>query len=224
MEKIKPYLNGIIMFILVIGIGFGVYYLVKLSKQSEQSSPEENISYSQDVPSQPEFNQEYKNEDHHLSLKYHQAWKTKDLGGEKNVTTPLVRENIIFLYDPIDPDKEDEVGASLKLLRFVLEPEKKIESADDWYDYVKEKVDDFIADKELTEEIGYKLISLEKHNDINGYWVIQEDYKRKDNLRGRDFYIYAEDLYQFVCKSNQDNFDFYSSYFEEIVNSFTINK
>lgn len=217
----------LLIIVIIVGLGAGGYILMKKNKKNtpvtnEVSIPPEAI----DVTSSPitDTNQTFTNSDHGLSFKYPASWKTEDLGGEKNVTEPLVRENIFFIYDPIDSNKPDqkEAKATLKALRFVVEPDVKISSEDDWYQYIKGKVDNFIANKTLVDETGYQLISLEKVDEVNGRYTVYEDYTLENDVRGRDYYIYAKDLYQFIFEAKTIYFDKYTSMLEQIVGSFNV--
>lgn len=229
----KPYMYFLI--IILIGLGIGGYYLINKNKDKNTASnanatpslvstvaPTDAIT----VTSSPSTNvdQTFTNPDHKISFQYPGSWKIEDLGGEKNVTEPLTRENIFFAYDPIDPNKLDQkqAKATLKLLRFVLEPGTNINSLDDWYQYVKGKIDSFASNQTLIDETGYNLISLEKVNDINGHFAVRENYALKDSVKGSDYYIYANDLYQFVFEAKEIYYDKYQSMLEQIINSFNI--
>lgn len=219
----KPYMIVVII-ILIIGLGIGVYFLIKKSGKKEpvqQNTPALQSGSQENIPKESELTQEFKNDDLKLSLKYPKNWQTKDLGGDKNVKEPLVRENIFFAYDPVN-SQSDSSQANLKVLRFVPEPDKKINSQDDWYNYIKGKVDDYISNAEVVGETGYKFISLDKVEDINGHYTVREDYNLKDNVRGRDYYIYAQDIYQFIFECVENNFNSYSPIFEQIVKSFSV--
>lgn len=218
----KDYLKIIIVLLLVVIVGFAAYYFMKNKKISTNLS---TIKYEPKTPTQLDADKEYKNNSYNLTLKYPSNWQSSDLGGQKNVTEPLTAENIIYLYDPILPNNDKNLGASVKVFRFVKEENNNIKSADDWLNYIKEKVDNFIADKEFTDKINYKLISLQKIDEVNGHWVVREDYTRESNIRGRDFYIYiGNDFYQLISKCEQKSYDKYSTIFDKIEQSFSVAK
>ena len=218
----------VIIIVLIIGLGIGGYFWMKAGKKNSETenvkTPELQETTASNNPqgdsSKVDFSEVFKNDDLKISLKYPKGWKTKDLGGDKNVTEPLVRENVLFVYDPVDPTSE-QAKASLKFLRFVLENGIKINSGDDWYNYVKDKVNKFTEQTDLVSEVGYKLISLEKVKDINGHFAVREDYTLKDNVRGRDYYIYATDIYQYVFETLESNFNYYQPIFDTIAQSFS---
>jgi hypothetical protein len=228
----KPYVY--ILIIVLIGLGIGGYYFFNKSKNNAATgtlvtpvlAPTEAPADAITVTSSPNVNvdQTFSNSDYKIIFQYPGSWKNEDLGGEKNVTEPLTRENVFFIYDPIDSSKSDQkqAKATLKLLRFVLESNVSINSADDWYNYIKEKVDNFVGNKTLIDETGYNLISLDKVNDINGNYTVRENYTLKDNVKGSDYYIYAKDLYQFVFEAKEIYFDKYQTMLDQIVNSFNI--
>jgi len=219
----KPYVV-IIIVVLVIALGVGGYFWMKKNNSkntstSEKPALEKNGSSALDS-SPTDLSQEFLSASHGVSFKYPSLWKSKDIDGDKNVTSPLTRENIAYLYEPVS--SSDKALSTMELLRFVIEPNETIKSVDDWYNYIKAKVDKFVGQKDLTDEVGYNLISLEKVDDINGKWTVREDYTLKDNVRGRDYYIYTGDIYQFVFEVNQSDFTSYEQLFKNIAYSFNI--
>lgn len=167
---------------------------------------------------------DFSNPDHNITLKYPDNWQEKDLGGAKNITEPLTRENIAYFYVSISQLGDDPTSSlvNVKLLRFSLgDDANNIQTSDDWYNYIKKKVDDFIANKTLS--ANYQFTSLESGQKIDGKWIVEENYTENNLLRGKDYYIFNDrDMYQFVTKAPIEYFDAYFPQIETIVNSFSI--
>lgn len=165
---------------------------------------------------------EFINSDHKITLNYPENWQEKDLGSEKNITEALKRENIAFFYLPGTQVSSNDFTTSLvsvKLLRFVLAPDTKINSQGDWYNYIDKLVKEYQNNPVLSSD--YQLLSLDKGEKIDNKYVIVENYLEQNSSRGKDYYIYADgELYQFVTKSPKDYFDKFSPYIEKIVTSF----
>ncbi|OGD67094.1 hypothetical protein A3F08_00855 [Candidatus Berkelbacteria bacterium RIFCSPHIGHO2_12_FULL_36_9] len=219
MKAIQPTFVKLIIAVIILA-GLGIYFYYYQNGVNKSITSDDSVKFVELTPDVKNEEIEFKDDNYELSFKYPETWLEKDLEGEKNVTAPLTSETIGYLYD--SANKKDEIGASIKLLRFVLEENKTINSSDEWFNYIMDKVNTFTAQTDLVKDLGYELISLEKVADINGRWVIREDYKRKNNIRGRDYYIYAGDLYQFVFKSLDSSFGQYSSIFDNIAKSFII--
>jgi len=210
----KSLFSKILIFILIIVLAGVAYYYFKKSKTNNVE-----VKYVQPTAINESVDTTFKNDTYKISFMYPGVWKSQDLGGDKNITEPLIAENITYFIDPSRDDSK--IGASLKVLKYVLEPDKKIKTSDDWYKYIKARSDQFATQKDLIDEIGYKLISLDKLSDINGHFVVRENYTRKDNVRGQDFYVYAGNLYQFIFKCNTDTYDIYSPIFDKVIKSFS---
>ena len=148
-------------------------------------------------------------------------WNKNDIT-ISDITAPLTRQELADIYEP--SKTQGSISASGKLLRFVMEDKSIIKSQDDWYDYIKEKIDALVADEDMIKETNYKFISLEKIDDIDGHYAVREDYTDRENLRGRDFYIFNDDIYQFVFESNINVFDNYISIFDKIAASLKLSK
>lgn len=221
----KPY-QVILIIIVILGLGVGGYYLIKKKNNAAKNTVTAptfdpyNVTYASKEPAQKALNQTYTNDAHKIIINYPDGWTLEDLGGPKNVTDPLVRENIAYVYDPAN--EVIKAGATVKLIRFVLEKNTKIKTQSDWFNYVKAKIDSFMTEKSLIDELGYQLISVDKIDSINGHFVVQENYTLKNDVRARDYYVFANDLYQFIFQANKDSFDKYANYFDKIAQSFNI--
>lgn len=165
---------------------------------------------------------EFTNSDHKITISYPANWQEKDLGGDKNVTDPLTRENIAFFYLPGTEVSKNDFASSLvsaKSLRFVLSSDTKINSQDDWYNYIDKLVKDYQNNSILSSD--YQLLSLDNGDKIDNKYVVVENYIEQDTSRGKDYYIYNNgELYQFVTKAPKAYYDKFSPYIEKIVNSF----
>lgn len=230
----------VVILVIILAILVGVYFWMnnkfpsseseklseveKIKKTIEQIKPPQEIS--QDTDFQQAKMKDFTNQDHNITGKYPADWQEADLGGDKNVATPLTRENIGFFYLPDSEVSQKDPATSIvsvKLLRFVLEEDVKIKSHDDWYDYIKAKVDEFIANPTLSS--SYQLINLSKGEKIDNKWTVVEDYIENDLVIGKDFYIFNQDeFYQFVTKAPKDYFSKFLPLIEETVNSFKIGK
>lgn len=216
----KKKLSWIILLIVLLVAG-GYYFYWKNANKQFKPIPPKDVKSSGEIKTST-----YTNSDHKLTLNYPDGWKTADLGGDKNITAPLMRENIVFIYDPANlKDKKDVTSAqvSTKVLRFVVEKDKKINSEDDWYSYIKQKVDDYAAT--LGKENNYTLLSL--HATAFAWWAIEERYYEPAEIQGRDLYIYNQkknEFYQIVNKAPKDLYDKFLPYFDLTINSFTIEK
>jgi len=169
--------------------------------------------------------QVFSSADHKLSLNYPKIWNATDLGGDKNVKTPSTMESVQLFYDDKNLlDKSDPVSVkvSAELLRFVIEDIAKIESTDDWFNYIKNKVDKFISITELSS--NYNLVKLEKIDNIDGKFTISETYTQGD-FDGKDVYIYnsqAKEFYQLVTKTPKGYYSKFKSFFDTIILSIKV--
>lgn len=209
---------GIIILIIV---GYFVY-TNNANKEKGTQGTEKSVLDGNKEPEktdQPEDEWEvFENKDHKITLEYPSSWQFADLGGPKNVSEALNRENIGYFYTT-DENKYGVV-AGIKLLRFVIESDVKIQNENDWYDYIKIKVDDFLSNKELSE--NYTLIDLKISDPIDGKYVVEEIYT-EDEYNGRDIYIYnGADFYQFVSLIQPEYNEIYSDVVGRIIKSFTI--
>lgn len=223
----KSYLIVILVIILLTVGGYYGWQKYQDHKNSKQSNLEQTInkiSTPETSPSATISTKEFKNADHKLSLTYPESWQQKDLGGEKNVTTVLQRENIGFFYLPDSETDKNEVSSaivSVKLLRFPL-GDLSIKSQSEWYSYIKQKVDDFVADTVLSQ--NYQLLSLENGEVIDGKYVIVENYLENQLIQGKDYYIFAgSEMYQFVTKAPKAYADKFLPEIATIVKSWQIN-
>jgi len=216
----------VIVVIAIIIIGLGGYLLFKKYKsdnsnsQNTQNQSTENTS-AEKSPDATKNEKEFKNDLHKLSFNYPADWNVIDVKDVQTITQPLTREDVASLYKNDENSKEI---ISLKLLRFVIEPNVKIANSDDWYNYIKGKVNNYITLKEITDATGYQLIAVEKTSDINGHYISREDYNLKNNIKGQDYYINnGQEMYQFVFECIGDQFNNYAETIKNIVNSFKIN-
>lgn len=166
----------------------------------------------------------FTNSDHGISLTYPESWQETDLGGDKNVTEQLARENIAYFYRADTQTQENDPTSSLvnvKLLRFYLGKDHQINTSDDWYKYIKEKVDEYIAEPKLSS--NYELKNLEVGDKIDGKWTIVEDYIENEVEKGKDYYIFnGDEIYQFVTHTPEKYYDNYFPEIETVVDSFKI--
>jgi hypothetical protein len=208
-----------LLVVLIAAVGVYYFYWQKNNKVYTPKSP-------QTVKSQDEIKTaEYNNAEYGISLNYPADWKQSYLGGDRNVTEPLTRENIVFLYDPNNlKDKSDLTSAqvSAKVLRFVTEQDAAINSQDEWFKYIKSKVDDYITT--FSQQRGYSLISLTPTT-INGLWAVEEKYYEPSDIQSRDLYIYNKnkgEFYQIVTHAPKSIYDKSAPYLDLIINSFKI--
>lgn len=194
------------------------------SKENSQETAEliqKTIEKIAPTPNSDLSTKEFTNTDHDITIKYPDDWISADLGGDKNVTEPLKRENIGFFYLPNSEVREENPNTaivSVKLIRFVVEDGITINSADDWYDYIKKKIDDFIASPVLS--ANYEFKGLNKSEIFSGKFVVIEDYVENNLITGKDYYVYQKgQLYQFVTKAPNAYFSQYVSIIEKIVQS-----
>ncbi len=237
-EKKQIYILIVVLVIVLAGLGFYYFNQNKnksvnnIDKFSEISSQEQKdiieatidnidpaeIASSDDLSDMKDFY----NKDHNISMQYPASWQQVDLGGEKKVTEPLMRENIGFFYinnSEINKDDPNTATTSIKLLRFVLEDSSVIKSLDDWLDYIKSKVNDFVSHEQLSK--NYKLKNVTKSSAIDGKWTVVEDYDEYDLISGKDYYIYAgNEFYQFVTRIPNKFVNNFSPLVEKTVNSF----
>lgn len=227
MKKKNPKIIIIIVITVIIVSIIGVYFLFKVKKTKPDNTIFQTPKTEIEVKDKQQDNKialtkEFKNNDHNFSFRYPENWQVMETKGDKNVTEPLKREEIAKLRLPAEKEQATD-DLTLVVLRFVIEPERKIKTSDDWYNYIKEKVDKFIAIKDLSEKVGYKLISLNKTDDINGHFAVREDYYLSGDIRGEDFYLYnGKDFYQFVFEVVGQKYDNYTSVIEEIVKSVVV--
>jgi len=216
----KKILIWVIPIIVLVGAG-GYYAYWKINNKPFTPSAPKEVSSPEEIKTKI-----YTNSDHKITIKYPESWRNADLGGDKNITEPLTRENIVYFYDPENlADKKDVQSAKVgvNVLRFVPE-NKDIATADDWFNYIKKKVDDY------TDTLGklndYTSISVTP-SEINGKWAVVENYYEPTATRSRDFYIYNPDkneFYQLITWAPRDLYDKFLPYFDLIVNSFEIEK
>lgn len=214
----KKILIWIIPIIILVGVG-GYYAYWKINNRPFTPSAPKAVSGADEIKTKI-----YTNSDHKITMKYPESWKTTDLGGDKNVTEPLLRENIVYLYDPENLENKKDVQSTkvgINVLRFVPE-NKDINSPDDWFNYVKEKVDDYTGT--LGKLNDYIAISVTK-TEVDGKWAAVEEYFEPSAIRSRDFYIYNPDkkeFYQLITWAPKDLYDQFLPYFDLIINSFHI--
>lgn len=169
---------------------------------------------------------EYKSDLHKITISYPENWQTLDLGGNKNVTEPLKAENIILFFDPkedADPTTDPSASASVKIKRYVIEKDRQITSQDDWFNYIKGKID-ATKESDTAKAAGYQLVSVANHDKVNNLWAVEENYTEADEMKARDIYLFHDgDLYQLICKSKQVVFNNYEPYFNSIIDSIRIN-
>lgn len=162
-----------------------------------------------------------------LNLNYPGDWKTKDLGGDKQIKEPNTPENVVFVYDPKNLKYQDDLASaqvSVKILRFVPEDSVKINSGDDWFNYIKAKVDSYIEG--LGKVFNYSLISLSKTL-VNDFFAVEEKYTQPETVQARDLYIYnqaSNEFYQIITKAPKDLYDKFLPYFDLVVSSFKVEK
>ncbi len=253
MNDNKNWIHIVIIVVILAAIGGGYYYwsknkdenkigddeYIKQKIQEELSKMQTTIDQinppeapeNEDIQSK-EFKEkeatvkmkDFYNKDHNVSMQYPADWEETDLGGAKNVATPLLRENIGFFYLPeaeVDENDPRTAIVSVKLLRFVIEESVEISSLDDWYNYMKSKIDEFIANPLLSE--NYELLEIKKGSDIDGKWTIVEDYIENKLITGKDFYIFnGDEFYQFVTKAPNAYFANYLPLIQKTVNSFRV--
>lgn len=219
---------------LVIAAGAGYYFWQKdKTTESENSKTEtkkieEAIKKVSPNPDSTESIGEktFENTDHNITITYPDNWKEADLGGDKKVTDPMTRENIAYFYLPDSETATNNPGSaivSVKLLRFVLEDGTTINNIDDFYNYIKAKIDDFVGNPLLSS--GYELKSLEKSTSIDGKSVVVENYVEDNLITGKDYYISAKgELYQFVTKAPSTYYEKFVPQIEKIVNSINFGK
>lgn len=213
--------------IVILGIGGYFVYTKYFKKTSDETSQKATLSTTTNSPtasasvtdnSSPQ-SKTFKNNDLGVELSYASDWTYIDLGGIKNVTEPLVRENVAYFQ--IANENADDTLANVKLLRFVLEDDANIQTKDDWYNYIKEKVDAFVENTTLS--ANYEPVSLEIANDIDNKFTVEEKYIEDDKYTGKDIYIYnGSDFYQFVTKIKSDLISKYQSSLDAIINSLKI--
>ncbi len=210
----KTYLY-ILIGLIIIGLGIGGYFIYKnIKKTNNKNSNQETISALL-----------YTNANHNLTIKYPSNWIAKDLGGEKNITTPLTREEVIYFYDPTTLPSDNNIlnaTTSARVIRYKLSDDTKITSEDDWYNYIKAQVDKYISEK--AQASGYTSISVDKKT-IDGKWAVEENYYEPADTRGQDEYIYNpknNEFYQIVTKSPKNLFNDIKSNFDVITNDFHI--
>jgi len=214
----KKILIWVIPIIILAGVG-GYYAYWKISSKPFTPSAPKEVSSADAIKTNV-----FTNSDHKITIKYPEGWEKSDLGGDKNVTEPLLRENIVYFYDPANLENKKDVQSTkvgVNVLRFVSES-KDINSADDWFNYIKKKVDDY------TETLGklndYTGISVTK-SEVNGKWAVIEEYYEPSSTRSRDFYIYnpdKNDFYQIITWAPKDLYDQFLPYFDLIINGFKI--
>lgn len=214
---------GIVIIILtiVVLVGASIYYFY-WQKNNQNYKPKSPTT----VSSQDEIKTaQYNNAQYGITFNYPVDWKQSYLGGDTNVTEPLKRENIILIYDPQNLKYEsDPISAqvSAKIMRFVVEQDASINSPEDWFNYIKSKVDDYIST--FAQERGYSLTSLSQTT-INGLWSVEEKYFEPSETQSRDVYIYNKDkqeFYQIVTKAPKSLYDKFFPYLDLIVSSFKI--
>lgn len=214
----KKILMWVIPIIILVGLG-GYYAYWKISNKPFTPSAPKEVSSSSEIKTKV-----YTNSDHKLTIKYPESWKNADLGGDKDITEPLLRENIVYFYDPENlENKKDAQSAkvAVNILRFVSE-NKDINTSDDWFNYIKKKIDDYT--NTLGKLNDYANISVTK-GEVNGKWAVVEEYTEPDTTRSRDFYIYNPDkneFYQLITWAPKDLYDKFLPYFDSIINSFKI--
>lgn len=214
----KKILIWIIPIIILLAAG-GYYFYWKNTNKPFKPTPPEEVKSGEEIKTTV-----YTNSDHKLTIKYPENWETADLGGEKNINEPLIRENIVFIYDPAnlkDKNNVESAEVSAKVLRFISES-KDINSADAWFNYVKSKVDDYAAN--LGQLNNYSLIALDK-TEVNGKWAVEEKYYEPSTSQSRDIYIYNKEkneFYQIITRAPKDLYDQFLPYFDLIINSFKV--
>lgn len=226
MDKIKT-TNFLLSILIILIIASGLIYYFKVMNDSTDSGNKADKKLTE-VKNATVITKDYINDLHKLTIKYPENWYQKDLGGDKNIIEPLTMENIIMFFDAeegSDPESDNpSASASVKINRFVLELGKSINSQDDWYNYIKEKVD-VAKESEIAKQNGYQFISLIKYDDINGKWAVEENYRENDEMMGEDIYIFnngSGEFYQLVCRSKEIAFADYQKYFDTIIDSFKI--
>lgn len=226
MNKIKT-TNFLLIILIILIIIIGIIYYFKVVDNSSNPANKADKKLSE-VKTATITTKDYLNDSHKLTIKYPENWYQKDLGGDKNITKPLTMENIIMFFDAeegTDPESNSpSASASVKINRFVLEASKSINSQDDWYSYIEEKVN-VAKESDIAKENGYQYISLTKHDDINGKWAIEEKYRENDEMMGKDIYLFNNgngEFYQLVCRSKEVVFGDYQKYFDTIIDSFKI--
>ncbi|MCL5795609.1 MAG: hypothetical protein M1338_04635 [Patescibacteria group bacterium] len=216
-----PVISIILAIVVLIAAGIYIFYWQKNSKIYNPKPPQ-IVSSPDEIKTA-----QYTNAEYGITANYPFSWKQSYLGGDKNVTEPLKRENIVFLYDPNNLKYEnDPISAqvSAKILRFVVEQDKQINFQEDWLNYIKSKVDDYIAT--FASERGYSLISLSSTN-INGLWAVEEKYLEPSDIQSRDLYIYNKskhEFYQIITKAPKAIYDKAYPYLDLIVSSFKISQ
>jgi len=216
----------IVIVIVILAVG-GYFLYKKYFKKSDQNTTSQTTTSASVIPSPTSSNTDvnntlsktFTNNDLGVTLSYSSDWLYIDLGGNKNVTEPLVRENVAYFQ--IANENDADTLANLKLLRFVIEPEVSIESEDEWFDYIKGKVDAFVTDTTLSAD--YKPVSVNVVDNIDGKYTVEEKYIEQGEYTGRDIYIYnGSDFYQFVSKIKTNLLDKYESSLNAIINSVKI--
>ncbi|MCL5794836.1 MAG: hypothetical protein M1338_00540 [Patescibacteria group bacterium] len=217
--------NIIIIILVILILGLAGYIWWEKSQQRTFSTEEVSKIVSKlNLPESPdkEATKNFTNNAHKISLAYPDNWQEKDLGGDKNVTDPLKRENIGFFYLPQSEATKGSFASALvsvKLLRFVTDSNSKINSEVDWYNYINTMVQNYIGDTTLSAD--YQFVSLDKAENIDDKFTVVENYIEKGVLQGKDYYIYANgEFYQFVSHAPKENFGMILPYIEEIVRSF----
>lgn len=216
----------IVIIVLIIAVG-GYFLYKKYFQKSDKNTTSKTTTSASMSPTSTSSNTDtgknlsktFTNNDLGVTLSYSSEWLYIDLGGNKNVTEPLVRENVAYFQ--IANENEDDTMANLKLLRYVIEPDISIDSEDDWYDYINDKVDNFIADETLSAD--YEPVSVDLVENIDGKYTVEEKYIEQGIYTGKDIYIYnGSDFYQFVSKIKTTLLDKYESSLDAIINSLKI--
>ncbi|EKD56948.1 MAG: hypothetical protein ACD_58C00039G0009 [uncultured bacterium] len=211
-------------------ITLGYYMLLKYNNKTNVVVDDTKLSFvdqtSSLVAKDEIKSQKYQNTDHNITINYPKSWFKSDLGGQKNVTKPDVRENIVYFYDAkdqVESDKNQDIYASVKIIRYVLGSETKIDSADSWYNFINNRVENYKIST-LAEASEYQLNSVSKLGDIDGNWVTEEQYQEIGGIKAKDIYIYHDgEFYQLICKTKEGKYSDYLPYFYLIINSFKIN-
>lgn len=218
----------IVVILLVLAVGGYFLYRYYNGEKTKQDNGKVDSQLSQEnLGNEPKLEnsentglKNFKNDDLGLELSYDMQWEYIDLGGEKNVTEPLVRENVAYFQ--IANTGDDKTLANVKLLRFVLEDNINITDENDWYDYIKNKIDNFVANEELSS--NYQLTDVKIIDKLADKFSVEETYIEDDQYQGKDIYIYnGSEFYQFVTKIRKDLIQDYTNIVDEIVKSIKFN-
>lgn len=215
--------NNLLYFLIIIVLILGsVYYF---NNKNTDNNPDYVTNKLKELKKSDIKLKEFKNDSHQLTINYPEDWYQLDLGGAKNVTTPLMEENIILFFDPKegeDPQTNPLASASVKIKRYVIETDQNIKSKDEWFAYIKAKADTY-QKSELATNNQYQLISLALRDDINNKWAVEENYQEQGTMRGKDIYIFNDrEFYQLVCLTKQIVYTGYEPYIKAIIDSFKI--